>query len=177
MKKLAMFLTWVPLAATLATAQDLPPMAAKADPAFEVATIKPSDPANGSSGFQNRGRHLIILNESVDSMLMFAYGIQRKQIVDAPAWLETDHYDTEGVPDTDGLPNVDQYRIMIRKLLADRFHLQFHREQREMSSYALKLGKTGPKLTKTASDPNAGQDQTGNGGAINDWRLTNNSMP
>ncbi len=37
-------------ATALATAQELPPMAATADPAFEIATIKLSDPNSGSSG-------------------------------------------------------------------------------------------------------------------------------
>ncbi len=110
-------------------------------------------------------------------MLMFAYGVQRKQIVSAPAWLETAHFDVAGIPDIAGEPDVEQYRSMMRKLLADRFHWQLHRDQREMSIYALRVAKSGSKLTPSASDPHAGQDQTGNGGAINDWRLTNNSMP
>ncbi len=165
------------VAAAAATAQELSPMAATADPAFEVATIKLSDPNGGSSGFQTSGHRVLVLNESVTSMLMFAYGVQRKQVVNTPSWLETDHFDVAGIPDIAGEPNVEQYRVMVRKLLADRFHLQFHRDQREMSIYVLSVGKSGSKLTPSASNPQAGQDQTGNGGAINDWRLTNNSMP
>jgi uncharacterized protein (TIGR03435 family) len=152
-------------------------MPAGVDPAFEVATIRPSDPANGSSGFQTRGRRLFVLNETVDSMLVFAYGVQRRQIVNEPTWLGTDHYDIEGLPDITGMPNVDQYRVMLRKLLADRFHLVLHREQREMGIYALKVSKGGPKLGPSLTDPNAPQDQTGSGGGVNDWRFTNNSMP
>ena len=157
-------------------AQEIAPMASTADPAFEVATVKPSNPANSSSGFQVRGRRIIVLNETVDTMLMFAYGLQRNQIVNAPDWLGSDHYDVEAVPDVAGQPSVDQYRVMVRKLLADRFHLAFQRQQRDMVIYALGVSKSGARLGKSVSDPNAPQDQTGNGGAVNDWRFTNNSM-
>ncbi|MGA2115354.1 MAG: TIGR03435 family protein [Bryobacteraceae bacterium] len=43
---------------------------------------------------------------------------------------------------------------MLRKLLADRFHLAFHRENKELSAYAIVVGKTGSKLTKSTGDPN-----------------------
>jgi uncharacterized protein (TIGR03435 family) len=45
---------------------------------------------------------------------------------------------------------------MLRKLLADRFNLRFHREQKEMSIYALTIAKNGPKLREsqaTATNP------------------------
>lgn len=159
-----------------AAGQSVPHMAAAAEPSYEVATIKPSDPAGESSGFQTRGRRVIVLNETLDSMLVFAYGLQKKQVIGGPAWFETDHYDISGVPDLDGEPNLKQFQGMLRKLLTDRFHLQFHREQREMSIYALRVEKGMPKLVKSKSDPESMPDQTGNGGSVNDWRFTNNSM-
>jgi uncharacterized protein (TIGR03435 family) len=53
------------------------------------------------------------------------------------------------VPEQEGSPNPEQVRIMIRKLLADRFGLKFHREKREMSAYVLSVGKDGSKLKPT----------------------------
>jgi uncharacterized protein (TIGR03435 family) len=44
---------------------------------------------------------------------------------------------------------------MVQKLLADRFKLAFHREKKELSMYAIVVGKNGPKLTKSEGDPNA----------------------
>jgi uncharacterized protein (TIGR03435 family) len=41
----------------------------------------------------------------------------------------------------------DQARQMLPALLADRFHLKIHRESRELSVYALVVGKNGPKLS------------------------------
>lgn len=41
---------------------------------------------------------------------------------------------------------------MVRKLLADRFQLAFHRDTREISVYTLTVEKTGTKLTKSEGD-------------------------
>jgi uncharacterized protein (TIGR03435 family) len=42
---------------------------------------------------------------------------------------------------------------MFQKLLADRFQFTFHRDQKELSVYAIVAAKTGSKLVKSA-DPN-----------------------
>ena len=52
------------------------------------------------------------------------------------------------------MPSVTQMKMMIQKLLADRFQLTFHRDKKELSVYAITVGKTGAKLTKSESDPN-----------------------
>ena len=135
------------------------PMAADADPAYDVVTIKPSDPNNdGHRGFQNRGRHILALNETVNTMISFAYGVHVKQIVGGPAWFSTDHYVVDGVPDAPGEPNLTQFRSMIRKVLADRFGLKAHNDQRELSVYALTVAKGGSKLTKSLGNPNGPPD-------------------
>jgi uncharacterized protein (TIGR03435 family) len=43
----------------------------------------------------------------------------------------------------------EQLRILIQSVLADRFKLAFHHDQRKLSVYALSVGKNGPKLTQT----------------------------
>jgi uncharacterized protein (TIGR03435 family) len=42
---------------------------------------------------------------------------------------------------------------MIQKLLATRFKLAFHHEQRELAVYAIVIGKDGPRLTTTDRKP------------------------
>ncbi len=130
------------------------PMAPDADPAYEVVTIKPSDPKDGGRGFQTRGRHIRAANETVDDMISFAWGIHVKQIVGGQPWMSTDHYFVDGVPDAPGEPNLTQLRSMIKKVLADRFGLKVHDEQRELSVYALTVAKGGPKLTRSLGPPN-----------------------
>ena len=47
------------------------------------------------------------------------------------------------------MPNVPQVRLMLQKLLKDRFKLIFHREQRELPAFVLSLGNKAPRLTPT----------------------------
>jgi uncharacterized protein (TIGR03435 family) len=129
----------------------LPPprklMPADAEPSVEVATIKPNDSGGRSMQVLTfRGRNLITVNSSLADLMMFAYSVQMKQIIGAPGWIETDRYDIVATPDQEGTPTAEQVRIMIRKLLADRFQLKFHHDKRELSAFVLTVGKDGPKL-------------------------------
>jgi uncharacterized protein (TIGR03435 family) len=133
----------------------IPPMAADADPSFEVATIKPTDPAFKGKGFGGPPRRFGTRGTTLNDIIMFVYGVNTKQIVGAPAWADTDRFDiTTGQPDVPGAPNETQVRSMMRKLLESRFGLKFHKDKKEMSAYVLTVAKDGPKLTKTDADPN-----------------------
>jgi uncharacterized protein (TIGR03435 family) len=143
--------------ATQETAWEIPkpqpppkPMAADADPNFEVATIKPNN--TGATSLQAliiRGRNFATRASSLNDLISFAYSVQVKQIVNAPDWSDKDRYDVDAVPEQEGSPNVEQLRIMIRKLLTERFNLAFHHDKREMSAYVLTVGKDGNKLKPT----------------------------
>jgi uncharacterized protein (TIGR03435 family) len=157
----------VVFAATSALAQGtattpVKPMAADAHPSFAVATIKPHDPASNRQGFNAAGDHFTIRNESVANLMEFTYSVHERQIVDAPDWVFHDRFDIEGATDTPGEPSLRQQQEMLQKLLADRFHLTFHRDKRMLSVYAIQIAKGGPKL-KPAANPDAEADQEGNG--------------
>ena len=64
--------------------------------------------------------------------------------------MDTDKWDIEAKPDTPGMPSPSQMRVIVQKLLAERFGLQFHEEKRKLAAYALIVSKDGPKMTKTA---------------------------
>ena len=64
--------------------QPLAPMARDADPAFEVAVIKPADPNDRNQGFRLEGHRISIENNTMTSIICFAYSIQKSQIVSAP---------------------------------------------------------------------------------------------
>jgi uncharacterized protein (TIGR03435 family) len=132
-----------------------------AHPSFAVATIKPHDPASQHQGYNIEGSHYTIRNQTVRSLLGFAYAIHPHQIVDAPETAVQDRWDIEGTIDTPGTPGLHQQQEIVQKLLADRFGLRFHREKRELPVYAIVLrGK--PKF-QPAANPNAEADQEGNG--------------
>ncbi len=46
------------------------------------------------------------------------------------------------------MPNVNQMKIMLQGLLADRFGLAFHKEKKELSAYAITVAKGGDKIKK-----------------------------
>jgi uncharacterized protein (TIGR03435 family) len=132
----------------------LKPMPADANPGFEVATIKPTRPETQGRLYTIKGRQLMTINTTASNLIGFAYGLHPRQIVSGPEWIEKDAYDVTGTPDVDGTPNQRQMRAMIQKLLTDRFKLTFHRDKQELPAYALTVGRNGPKLTKSAGDPN-----------------------
>jgi uncharacterized protein (TIGR03435 family) len=168
------------LAAAYALAQTptpVKPMAADAHPSFEVATVKLHDPNSGHQGFDAKGERVTARDQSVASMMMFAYGIHPSQIVGAPDWVKNAQYDIEGTTDTPGEPNLHQQQEMLQKLLADRFQLKFHHEQRELPVYTIQIAKGGPKLTP-AAHPDAQPDQDGSGhGTEADLGFISFSMP
>ena len=130
------------------------PMAANADPSFEVATIKPSQPGARGKGFGFRGTEFRTLNTNMNDLVAFAYGLHSKQIIGAPDWFGTDLFDIEGKPDVGGQPSLHQMEMMVQKLLPDRFALKFHHEQRELPVYIITAAQGAPKMTKTTAGPN-----------------------
>jgi uncharacterized protein (TIGR03435 family) len=123
-------------------------MAADADPAFDVATIKPNNSGEGQlRQLTINGRNFVLRNGSLIDLIGFAYNVQMRQIVDGPDWINVSRYDIDGVPDKEGSPSVEQLRQMMRKLLAERFALKFHMDKREMPAFVLSVDKAGTKLT------------------------------
>jgi uncharacterized protein (TIGR03435 family) len=130
------------------------PMAADANLAFEVATIKPSNPATpGQSILVGRGGGNLFTttNTTLNDLITFAYGIHVRQIAAGPSWLESERYDLSAKPEQPGIPNATQLKTMLQKLLAERFGLAFHNEKRELSAYTITVAKSGPKLEKSES--------------------------
>jgi uncharacterized protein (TIGR03435 family) len=129
-------------------------MAANADPSFEVVTIKPSNPETPGKLFRLVSpREMGTINTTVNDMIVFAYGIHPRQIGNGPSWLDADKFDIDGKADGEGAPSQAQFKVMFQKMLADRFQLKFHHEKKELSVYAITVGKTGPKLTTSEGDP------------------------
>ncbi len=135
----------------------LKPMAADANPAFEVATIKPSKPGTPGQGIVVRGRQFSTLNTPLSLLIAFAYGLHPRQIAEAAPWMDQDQYDILAQPDADGVPNEKQLRTMMQKLIADRFKLTFHLEKRELAVYTITVAdktKAASALTPNVGNPN-----------------------
>ncbi len=131
------------------------PMPADADPAFDVATIKPSRPDATGRGTRVQGANLSVLNMTLMDLVTFAYDAHVHQVIGLPAWSTAERYDITGKADPEGQPSAEQFKVMLRKLLADRFQFAFHKEQRELPVYTLSVAKGGAKISK-----NTGKNET-----------------
>ena len=121
-------------------------------PEFEVATIKPvKEPNPNRMHDRTAGRRFTTQYTTLRDLIMMSYQLDPRQIIGGPAWIATDEYDVDAVAGDERQLN-DHTAEMLQRLLADRFKLTFHREQREMSVYALTIAKGGPKLK--VADPN-----------------------
>ncbi|HEY4379328.1 MAG TPA: M56 family metallopeptidase [Acidobacteriaceae bacterium] len=125
-------------------------------PTFEAVTIKPARPDEQGMGFNLEGRHFRTVNTTVADLLHYAYGVQSRQLEGVPAWAQTEKYDVTGVASAseDGTPD---WKLMVQKLLADRFGFKFHSSTKEMPVYELQVAKNGPKLTKSNPETEQGE--------------------
>jgi uncharacterized protein (TIGR03435 family) len=69
--------------------------------------------------------------------------------ISGPSWLASERYDITAKA-SNGAPE-DQLRLMLRTLLADRFRLVTHTEQKTVPYYLMTVAKGGPKF-KEATD-------------------------
>jgi len=156
-----MTLKWigvVPLATVIVSAQ--------APPQFEVASVKPNKSGDGRVmiGVQPGGR-FTATNVPLRLLIRNAYQLQDFQIVGGPDWVGSDRFDIVAKAEADDLGDpfrADQTgqpsrgQLMLRALLAERFKLAAHNENREMPIFALVLarndGKLGPQMHQSTTD-------------------------
>jgi uncharacterized protein (TIGR03435 family) len=135
------------------TIPDPPPppkmMDANAKPQFEVATIKPSDPKRPGWGIGiNQSGMLNTINTTLADLIKFCYDLHPRQVLNAPAWFDTEKFDLTAKPDTPGMASLPQMKAMLQQLIVDRFGLKFHTDKSELQAYAITVAKGGEKLKK-----------------------------
>jgi uncharacterized protein (TIGR03435 family) len=118
---------------------------AGAQPAFEVASVKPANPANrGMKLDKMPGGRFEASNVSLRSLLKEAYAMRDFQIENTPTWFDSARWDVSA---TSGKASSDEEMTeMLRTLLAGRFALKLHEEEKQFSVYVLTIAKNGPKL-------------------------------
>jgi uncharacterized protein (TIGR03435 family) len=146
--------------ATAATEWSMPeppptpaPMASDAKPSFEVASIRPTNPDTRGTQFLVSGRHYTTKNTSAAMIFIQAYELHPSQLTGAPGWMNTDRWDISAQPDLPGQPSEEQWKQMLQSLLADRFHLTFHTEKKDMKVFVLTRIANGPVLTPSDGNP------------------------
>lgn len=143
----------------VAQVNDAPPAA------FDVVSVKPVDPnnrmvmiglRNTADGFQSQSVTVVMLVQA-------AYGGYTKlptgdSVLGLPDWAKTTFFQiTAKMSDVqvaefakmDKDAQEQRREEMLRALLADRFQLKAHMEQKQEPDYELVIAKGGPKLTQT----------------------------
>ena len=142
--------------------------------AYDVISVKPSKPGDGMSvrtsaiGFSAR-------NITLWGLIFNAFDVRPNDpIPGLPGWAETTQFHVEAKMDDDTaaalqkLPREKQdeeRHLMLQSLLADRFKLHVHHENKERPIYALVVAKGGFKL-KEAPASEAGHGSSWGSGRI-----------
>ena len=110
---------------------------------FEAASVKPTL-AGTQPSFQTDPAGLTARSYSLRFAIPYAFDIKVFQISGAPDWLDSQKYDI--IARAPAGTSKDQIRLMLQQLLIERFKLTFHREKRDLTVYAVVVGKDGPKV-------------------------------
>lgn len=125
---------------------------------FEVASVRPSAPTAPETvniGLRMDGQQAHIASFSLRNFLAMAYDVRPAQI-SGPDWLTETRFDLNAtLPAGSGIKDIPQ---MLQGLLATRFGLTFHREQKEFPVYALIPGTRPLAMKPVAVDPSVKQD-------------------
>ena len=124
----------------------------KPSPSFEVASVRmePAMPASFSASPIRTGGK-IAWTTTLAFLVGYAYQLHEWQLEGVP---REDFYKIQAAFD-EAATDAD-VRMMLRKLLAERFHLVTHVRTEERAGYDLVVGKKGAKLTTSPATPNAG---------------------
>jgi bla regulator protein blaR1 len=152
-------------------------------PKFDVATVKPVDPGSGAGGGKSgngggSGAPLRVDHQRVGytstlfNFIARAYGVQGclpnsgascPLLTGGPDWIKKNMFEIQAKA-PDGSPDyttgqlsagrAPELQLMFQALLADRFSLKIHRENKDLPVFALTIAKNGPKsgLKKAAGD-------------------------
>jgi uncharacterized protein (TIGR03435 family) len=114
--------------------------------AFDVASVRPSQHVVGPD-YNNqltysptgvRGR-----NVTPQRLIAEAYQVQMNQVL-GPGWIDKNEYDIDAR--SAGIGTKEEHALMLRSLLAERFHLKEHSETRDMRVYELITSKSGSRI-------------------------------
>jgi uncharacterized protein (TIGR03435 family) len=141
-KEIAMKKVWIGLWVCL--------LLAAQQPTFEVASIKPSDykggPLRVTAAIRPDG--IDFVNVTPRLCIQRAYAVRPYRVV-GPEWISTERYNIAAK--AAGAISEGIALKMLQTLLADRFHLAFHREQKDTPVYALVVARGGLRIQEDRS--------------------------
>ena len=130
-------------------------------PAFEVATIKPTDPAFTLRSIQipPDDNTLTIRGLSLKELIQFCWGkatvgtgLHPALISGGPSWAAHDRYDVVAKAEGLGIASREGRKQMLKALLIERFQLTFHHDTKVTVVYTLTVTKNGSKMRARKAD-------------------------
>jgi uncharacterized protein (TIGR03435 family) len=126
-------------------------------PAYEVVSVKPSQPSCGGMSISESGSRFSTRCITVWGLLYNAYAVQSVHDYPPglPSWGDSAMFDIEAKIGDDSVAvgrnlspkeREELNKQMLQALLADRFKLRVHYESRIQSVYQIVIAKSGPKL-------------------------------
>jgi uncharacterized protein (TIGR03435 family) len=135
-------------------------------PTFDVVSIRVVPPNTPPTLREQSFTPVLPGGQYVDSraslyfMIAFAWQVKNPstQLVGLPKWAQEQSFAVAakaatGFPDLPPSENTEQVRLMLRAMLADRFHLQVHTETRQEPILVLETAKSGIRIREV--DPPA----------------------
>lgn len=116
-------------------------------PEFEVASVKavPDAAPNAQmAGYFEHGK-VVIHNAPLRQMIGVAWDVQGARVEKGPGWIDVDRYEIEAKAEN-AKASEATLKLMLRRLLEDRFQLRVHTESRLLPSYTLLVGRDGARL-------------------------------
>jgi uncharacterized protein (TIGR03435 family) len=123
---------------------------AQTPPTFEAASIRRNVSGEINTQIKLAGNRLTITNASVKTLIRNAWDLLGFQLAGGPPWLDSDMYDISATTGRSEELTTDQFREMLKTLLAERFALRVHWDEREGPVYALVVAKEGSKLKENS---------------------------
>lgn len=127
---------------------------AAAQKTFDVISIKQNESVNSPSPLTVSPQRLSWTNATLRQLIQTGYDIRPYQLIGMPDWGDSSRYDVAATTASPMPPR--QMETMLQNLLAYRFDLSVHHEQRDIPGYALVLarrdGKLGPNMHASAKD-------------------------
>lgn len=149
---------------------------------FDVASIKPSDPAATGFAIKPDVNMFVVSGAPLTFLIQYAFDVHEFQLQNIPKWAASARFDIVARMDStsvDATRNLlatrdrkDQeelLRIRLRSLLKDRFGLEVHPDKKEMPIMHLVVDKGGAKLK--ASQKNEGYVE-----GLGEFRCSHSSM-
>jgi uncharacterized protein (TIGR03435 family) len=143
------------------------PAGATAAKTFDVVSVRRNTSGTTRSNVDRTPTGVTIVNLPLRPIIQLAYGIsQPVRLIGLPDWVNVDRFDLTA---RGSIGNLNDFRVMMQAMLADRFKLAAHTEQRSLPSFTLVMarsdGRLGPELKVSKCMPVTLAQLSGRGAA------------